>query len=385
MNKLNLFNQSDISQSQFLKDYWHKKPLLFKSAINIEDLKVLPNKTKLIQLSCHEDIQSRVVFKQSEDEYSVEFGPFIENDFEEIEQDPKQNAWNLLVSDVDKWQPESRQILDYFNFIRNWIFDDIMLSCGSKGGTVGPHTDHYDVFLIQVTGQRQWSYGHNKIYNPDLKPDIDLKLMSNFKADEIHTLNPGDVLYIPPEVAHYGIAASDDCVTCSIGMRTPSHSELMTSFVDYLAQKKSDDDRFEEPQFNQPPQIGEIKQNDLDKISQILTDNLNNQNQSLNHWFGQYITEYRSLFFEFNQYQDPEDIDKTKDLKLSPFSKSCYFAQNQKADLYVNGQHYETSLVLAEFICNEKKVSPIIYDSLSKTDWEILLALFENGSLIQDS
>ncbi len=379
LNKLNLFKNSSITQTEFINEYWHKKPLLLKNAIQANGLKILPSKSKLIQLSCHEDVQSRIVFKQSDDDYTVEFGPFIENDFDELDQD----TWNLLVSDVDKWQPQSQTILKYFNFIRNWIFDDIMLSCGSNGGTVGPHTDHYDVFLIQVTGQRQWAFSHNKIFNPGLKPKIDLKLMSDFKADETHTLNPGDVLYLPPEVAHYGIAMSEDCVTCSIGMRTPSHSELMTSFVDYIAQNKSADFRFEEPQFKKQPEIGEITEKDINNISQILNDNLTTKKQSINDWFGKYITEYRSLFFEFNQYQDTDEFDMEKDLSLSPFSKSCYFNHNNTVDLFVNGNKYESSLLLAQAVCDDKIISNKQFNLLIESDLIIIKSLFENGSLIQ--
>lgn len=383
MNKLNLFKNSNITQDEFLEKYWHQKPLLLKNAISKDELDNLPNKSKLIQLSCHEDIQSRIVFKQSEDDYTVEFGPFIENEFEEIYQDADNATWNLLVSDVDKWQPQSRKVLEYFEFIRNWIFDDIMLSCGSIGGTVGPHTDLYDVFLIQVEGQRQWAYSKDKITNPEYKPDLELKLMSNFKADEIHTLNSGDVLYIPPEVGHYGIAKTQDCVTCSIGTRTPSHSELMTSYVDFLSQEKSENCRFVEPKFENQPQVGEITEKDLTNISQILTENLKLNNNSINHWFGKYITEYRSLFFEFNQYQDIEDFDAKKDLKLSEFSKACYFKNNTDADLFVNGQHYKSSLTLAQSICNDKILTSRNYDSLSPSDRKILNDLFENGSIIQ--
>ena len=379
LNKLNLFKNSSITQTEFINEYWHKKPLLLKNAIQANGLKILPSKSKLIQLSCHEDVQSRIVFKQSDDDYTVEFGPFIENDFDELDQD----TWNLLVSDVDKWQPQSQTILKYFNFIRNWIFDDIMLSCGSNGGTVGPHTDHYDVFLIQVTGQRQWAFSHNKIFNPGLKPKIDLKLMSDFKADETHTLNPGDILYLPPEVAHYGIAMSEDCVTCSIGMRTPSHSELMTSFVDYIAQNKSADFRFEEPQFKKQPEIGEITEKDINNISQILNDNLTTKKQSINDWFGKYITEYRSLFFEFNQYQDTDEFDMEKDLSLSPFSKSCYFNHNNTVDLFVNGNKYESSLLLAQAVCDDKIISNKQFNLLIESDLIIIKSLFENGSLIQ--
>ncbi len=379
LNKPNLFSRATISQVEFLNKYWHKLPYLFKNAVNLDDLHCLPNKTKLIQLSCQEDIQSRIVFKHSETDYTVEFGPFIENDYEDLDQD----TWNLLVSDVDKWQPQSRDILHYFNFIRNWIFDDIMVSCGTKGGTVGPHTDHYDVFLIQVEGQRQWSYGSDKIYDPDTIADIDLKLMSHFEADEIHTLNPGDVLYIPPEVAHYGIAQSDDCVTCSIGMRTPSHSELMTSYADYLAQQKSDNSRFEEPQFDKHPQLGEITNKDLENISNILSENLKTKENSLSAWFGKYITEYRSLFFEFNQYQELKNLSLQHELKISPFSKACYFNHKDNVDLFVNGSKYQSSLLLAQSICDDKIVSHEIYDSLTDSDMDVINALFENGSLVQ--
>jgi len=378
LNKLNLFKNSQITQEQFLKEYWHKKPLLIRNGINNADLSVLPNKTQLQQLSCREDIQSRIVFKQSETEYDVEYGPFIENDFEGIDQD----CWNLLVSDIDKWLPKSRNILAYFNFIRNWIFDDIMVSCGSTNGTVGPHTDHYDVFLIQVHGQREWSYTTDKIYNPELMPEQALKLMSNFKADKAFILNPGDILYLPPEVAHYGIAKSEDCVTCSVGMRTPSHSELLTSYTDYIAQNLSDNDRFKEPVFEKQPEIGEVTESDLNNISKILIQGLAIENISLPNWYGKYITEYRSLFYEFNNDQDINELNNEKELILSPFSKSCYFNENNSTQLYVNGQEYLTSLSLAKMICNEKTLPSEGFAKSSEVDKKIIHELFENGSLI---
>ena len=154
LNKLSLFNNSEVSEEQFLREYWHKKPLLIRHAINQQDLKILPDKSQLQQLSCQEDIQSRIVFKNDAKDYSIEYGPFIKNDFNEIDED----CWNLLVSDIDKWCPESQNILKSFQFIRNWLFDDMMLSCGNLDGTVGPHTDNYDVFLLQSSGQRRWQY-----------------------------------------------------------------------------------------------------------------------------------------------------------------------------------------------------------------------------------
>lgn len=41
-------------------------------------------------------------------------------------------------------------LLGNFQFIPAWRVDDVMVSYAPKGGSVGPHVDNYDVFLLQV-------------------------------------------------------------------------------------------------------------------------------------------------------------------------------------------------------------------------------------------
>lgn len=384
LSKLNIFDNTGIDQSTFFKQYWHKSPVLLRNAIDPGQLDVLPDKSKLLQLSCHQDIQSRIVLKNTETDYDVEYGPFIEDDLDSLGEE----CWNLLVSDIDKWQPKSRAILKYFTFIRQWMFDDMMLSCGSVGGTVGPHTDHYDVFLLQAQGQRKWQYSYNKIYNPELIPNQSLKVMSHFKADQHVTLNPGDILYIPPEVAHYGIAATDDCVTCSIGTRTPSHAELLTSYVDKVAQSLSENKRFEEPEFTKQPKTGEITHSDLNNIKDILTHQLDINDSPLIDWFGKYISEYRSIFYEYNKQPDKtfEETNKNNEkytLVTSPYSKSCYFLKKDQATLFVNGEKFRTSLKLAELICNDGLLFSSHILNLDQKDKHIIDQLFATGALIK--
>ena len=38
--------------------------------------------------------------------------------------------------------------------------DDIMISYASDQGGVGPHTDDYDVFLMQALGRRRWQLSY---------------------------------------------------------------------------------------------------------------------------------------------------------------------------------------------------------------------------------
>lgn len=380
LNKPNLFENTSIDQTQFLTEFWHKKPIILPQAVVGDELKTLPTTEQLKQLSCKDDVQSRIVFKNSEISYDVEYGPFDESDWDNINDE----CWNLLVSDIDKWQPETKTLLKYFQFIRNWLFDDIMLSCGSINGTVGPHTDQYDVFLLQVEGQRQWSFDHDKSPDPTLIADQPLKLISDYTPQETVVLYPGDVLYIPPNIAHYGIAQTKDCVTCSIGTRTPSHAELITSFVDHIAQRLSDNKRFREINCSELPQTGEITQTDLNEISQIISQSLFKPNASaFNQWFGQFISEYRSLFYEFNHYQQANEIDNDLPFYNSAFSKNCYFAQSNQADLFVDGKHFVSSLNLAQSICDAKKLTPQQWSTLNKADQQTVIALFENGSLVQ--
>jgi 50S ribosomal protein L16 3-hydroxylase len=41
-----------------------------------------------------------------------------------------------------------------FDFIPRWRFDDVMISYAATGGSVGPHFDYYDVFLLKVMGRK---------------------------------------------------------------------------------------------------------------------------------------------------------------------------------------------------------------------------------------
>jgi len=216
-----------------------------------------------------------------------------------------------------------------------------------------------------------------------LMPEQALKLMSNFKADESFILNPGDVLYLPPEIAHYGIASSDDCVTCSVGVRLPSHGELLTSFVDNIAQKQSENYRLEEPSFIDQPNTGEITNADLNNISKILTDKLHISNYSIMDWFGTYITEYRSLFYEFNQEQNIIDLENDINLIPSPFSKTCYFNNHDEtANLFVNGQKFISSIKFAQILCDKKIISHQDQVNLVTSDKLILQNLYQQSALI---
>jgi 50S ribosomal protein L16 3-hydroxylase len=135
----------------------------------------------------------------------------------------RQPGWTLLVQGVDLHVDAAHRLLSNFRFVPDARLDDVMVSYATTDGGVGPHFDSYDVFLLQVQGRRRWRAG--PVSDASLRPDAPLKLLRRFDADSEWLLEPGDMLYLPPQWAHDGVAEGE-CMTCSIGFRAPAQIEL---------------------------------------------------------------------------------------------------------------------------------------------------------------
>lgn len=206
----------------FLERHWQRQPLFLRDGASTAALpEISPD--ELAWLATLDDVESRLVFTESRDGktcYRMETGPFSDETLRALPED----NWTLLVQDVEKHLPAFRSYLALVPFVPDWRVDDLMVSVAAPGGSVGPHVDNYDVFLVQATGSRHWKWTASTVpFCPD-KSD-QLRLVEDFVGDAEATARPGDVLYLNPGVAHFGIA-EDLCVTCSIGMRAPQVSEL---------------------------------------------------------------------------------------------------------------------------------------------------------------
>jgi 50S ribosomal protein L16 3-hydroxylase len=119
-----------------------------------------------------------------------------------------------------------------------------MVSYAVPGGSVGPHLDSYDVFLLQGHGKRRWQVARQGDKN--WVPGLDLKILAHFVPEEEYVLEAGDMLYLPPGVAHYGIAETE-CLTWSIGFRAPSDRDLTAGFLDMLRDRLEPEGQYRDP------------------------------------------------------------------------------------------------------------------------------------------
>ena len=205
----------------FLAGNWQKRPLFMPRAV--ARLRPAISRNELAWLATLDDVESRIVFTErtsARTTYRAETGPF---DAETLAALPPRD-WTLLVHDVEKHVPALRRLFGLVPFIPDWRIDDLMVSFAAPGGGVGPHVDQYDVFLCQGTGTRTWHWSET-LPDPDPTASRDLALLQPF-ADIAHDTAEGDVLYLPPGVAHWGIARRAG-LTYSIGMRAPTRNDLL--------------------------------------------------------------------------------------------------------------------------------------------------------------
>ncbi|MCC1497792.1 cupin domain-containing protein [Alcanivorax sp. 1008] len=187
-----------------------------------------PDPDTLAGLALEDCVESRLMTGAGGGPWNVQSGPFTEQDFSAL---PKQN-WTLLVQSVDHFMTEVSLLLDSFSFLPGWRMEDIMLSYAVKGGSVGPHYDRYDVFLIQARGKRHWQLGPHCDDNSPRLPHDELRLLDGMPVEDEFVVEPGDVLYLPPGVGHWGVAEDDDCITWSVGFRAPAPADLLARLAD---------------------------------------------------------------------------------------------------------------------------------------------------------
>ena len=237
-----------ISAEVFLRDYWQKKPLLIRNAI--AGFTAPLTKNEVLTLARRDDAESRLI-KRDADKWQIEHGPFSLSDFRQ----PKYILWTVLVQDVQHFSCEAHELLHHFNFIPHARIDDLMVSYAVAGAGVGAHFDSYDVFLLQGMGTRRWQISSQQDLR--LTPDLPLKILSHFKPTEEFLLEAGDMLYLPPSVAHNGIAETE-CLTWSIGFRAPSKQELSVAFLDYLRDELQLPGRYADPELKSTRHPAEI-------------------------------------------------------------------------------------------------------------------------------
>ena len=330
-----------IDRKIFLRDYWQKKPLLIRGAFeNLEEV-ISPN--ELAGLACEPEVESRIVIeKGGAKPWECRYGPFQEGDFSQL----PPSHWSLLVQGVDRLLPEVSALLGDFNFVPNWRLDDVMISYAPDGGSVGPHLDNYDVFLIQAHGKRLWQVGAQTRDDDDFIEDLDLMILKQFEKSEEWLLEPGDALYLPPRWEHHGVAQGE-AMTWSVGFRAPSHKELIASFATWLMKELPEGPRYSDPDLTLQEHPGQITNQVIDRIQSIIQQATIDR-EAIGKWLGTFVTEPKQLVAEMEVLKRMPDqahiLEVKRRLQAGPLPymegiRVSWFSRGKENDLFVEGVH----------------------------------------------
>jgi 50S ribosomal protein L16 3-hydroxylase len=376
-----------MDADEFLKSYWQKKPCLVRQAY--KNFRSFISRDGLFSLACQDNVESRIVLEFDGDEpWQLIHGPFHHDDFSDL---PAKH-WSLLVQNTDLHLPAASNFLNSFDFIPNWRIDDLMVSYAPESGSVGPHSDSYDVFLFQAMGKRKWAINSHDYDENDFIEGLDLRVIENFKAEQEWTLEPGDMLYLPPNVAHHGVAL-DECMTFSIGFRAPSNHELISHFVDDQLESVLEQ-RYSDPDLTVPTHSGEISKQNLQDILTFTKSVFPDEND-LEIWFGKFVTQIPG-----NCVPDKltNDLNEISFLKLSrdkyhllrnSASRTAFIRKDELFILFINGEAYTLPSSCEKFVMDftekHKFDNPLVHQHACEAELSALLCHLYNKGIIIDA
>lgn len=317
-----------LSPEQFMRRHWQKKPVLIRQAV--PGVQPPLTRSDLLALAGRDDVESRLV-EQAAGQWRLRQGPFTRRQIPPL----ARPGWTLLVQGLDLHVPAAHELLSRFRFVPEARLDDLMISYASDGGGVGPHTDSYDVFLLQVAGRRRWRAGPVK--DGALVPGMPVKLLANFEPTEEWVLEPGDMLYLPPRWGHDGVAVGDDCMTCSIGFRTPTPTDLardvLQRMIDAL-EAPAQESHYRDPAGSATATPGLIPAALQNFAAQAVVSALNDAN-SLACALGESLTEPKPLVW----FEGGEPVPPGQGVRLDARSRMMYDARH----VFINGESFRAA------------------------------------------
>ena len=275
-----------LTADRFLAEYWQKKPLLVRNAL--PGFTGLLSRDEMLELAGREDVESRFVSQAGG--WTIGHGPFTRSRLNR-----RKKPWTVLVQGLNLVLPAADEMMRRFSFIPYARLDDLMVSYATDGGGVGPHFDSYDVFLLQGTGRRRWRIGNQK--DQTLIEGLPIRILKDFRPVHDWLLEPGDLLYLPPEWAHDGVAVGE-CMTYSVGFRAAPAQELAEQFLNFLQDRIDLPDRYRDPDLRRQAHPAEIGAAMIDQVAGIL-DGIRWNRDTVRRFLGCYLSEPKpQVFFE---------------------------------------------------------------------------------------
>jgi len=374
----------NLTPEQFLKDYWQKKPLVIRQAL--PNIQCPISAEELAGLACEESVDSRIIIEKDGDHpWQPIFGPMDDNTFANL----PESHWTLAVNDLEKVLPELAWISDLFRFIPDWRFDDLLCSYATDQGSVGPHFDLYDVFIIQGSGKRRWQISTAEVTEDNQAEGTPLRIQKTFNAEQEWILEPGDMIYIPPNVSHHGVSLGES-ISFSVGYRAVSHADLLNDFISHITQNLSPKLSYQDADLKVQTHPAEITDDAIERVSSIFKEYLNPNHPEIRRWFGRYMSDPKSENSDVPEKHIEsidellEEIQAGAKLYRHPASRFAYMNHDNSPLLFIDGNDYSVSASFTEALCKDRIINRDLINAATTVEQQLILDLYNNGCIYLD-
>ena len=309
----------NFDPESFLREHWQRKPLLIRGAL--PDFEDPLDPSELAGLAMEDEVDARIV-ETLPDGWGFRQGPFANNEFD------APCPWTLLVQKADHYLDEIGQLRALVDFLPGWRFDDVMVSYAEPGAGVGPHYDNYDVFLLQGRGSRKWRLGQVCGDDAPLLDHPQLRILEQFEDSAEYTLGPGDVLYVPPRLAHWGTAETKS-LTYSLGFRAPRLNDMISRWIAPALERMNPELLYRDPTL-QTQRPGEITEQALTAAQEQLLQQLNTLDNN-SAWFGELVTDNAEDLVAL-------EINDGDEVRLEPAARLAWRETGSGLEIYANGE-----------------------------------------------
>jgi 50S ribosomal protein L16 3-hydroxylase len=357
----------NMSEKEFTQKFWGQKPCHIESVV--EDYRETITKNILKNL-LHDDHLYTKFITHNNNKYITQFGPLKKKLLS------NKNPYTLLIHKIQLCHKFSYDLFNSIKFIPFFRHDDVMLSFSNIDGTVGPHYDSYDVFLFQGSGEKNWSIGSPR---GGEEANTKFKINKKFRGQFEFLAKPGDVIYIPPNTPHYGVAKTNDCITYSIGFRSPSNHDIKQRYLEFLLDGELDEfDIYNDSNDRNFNVMAKIPTKLIKYIDAKCKSSTKNNNNTI--FIGQFMSEPDiDNTFTKKKYSHKKLVSNIKEQKLyfDVASRAVYFDNN----FFINGVHIPVEKISYDFFKKffDDKECKIIFCGKNHAVEEIIIDLLNDG------
>ena len=193
------------------------------------------------------------------------------------------------------------------------------------------------------------------------------------------------MLYLPPNVAHHGVALESG-MTYSIGSRAPSGADLLQGLGEWLAFRTDEGGRYTDTELKSAGRAGEIDTKALQGLRKLMQAGIDG-GIGPNEYLAAFMSRFR---LAHEPVPPPELIQadvlldrfmKGAGLFRNPWTRLTWIEKSNAARLFAAGQPFDCTISLAVSLC-ESQQPRINAGKLDQDSLEVLTELVNRGHFL---